>query len=430
METKTILIKNTTILAKGLRKGSVLIEDGKIIDINNKIRFWGIDEVIDAEGKILIPGLVNTHTHLSMNLMRGLADDLPLDVWMNDHIWPVEAHLEGEHCYAGALLAALEMIKSGTTTCDDMYFFMDDVARAIDESGIRGLLCHGMIDLFDEEKRKAECKETKRIIEKCHNTADGRIQVALGPHTPYTCSTELLNWVRKKADEKGLKIHIHVSETEKEVEDSLNDRKKRPFEYLDDIKFLGPDVIAAHAVWLSGAEIALIKENNVKISHNPLSNMKLASGISPVSDMLANGICVSLGTDGAASNNSLDLFQEMKIASLLQKVRTLDPTVLPAGAVLEMATMGGATALGMEKEIGTIEVGKKADLVLMDRRAPHLTPYRNPVSHLVYSAEGPDVSTVICNGEILMRENEVLVLDEMEVIEMAENASEDLLSRR
>lgn len=429
METKTILIKNTTILANGLRKGSVLIEDGKIIDINNKIRFWGIDEVIDAEGKILIPGLVNTHTHLSMTLLRGLADDLPLDTWLNEHIFPREAHLEGEHCYAGALLAALEMIKSGTTTCNDMYFFMDEVARAIDESGIRALLCHGMIDFGDEEKRKGEYKETLRIIDKCHNTADGRIKVALGPHTPYTCSTELLNWVRKKADENGLKIHIHVSETEKEVEDSLNDQKKRPFEYLEHIKFLGPDVIAAHAVWLSGAEIALIKNNNVKISHNPLSNMKLASGISPVSDLLANDVCVSLGTDGVASNNNLDLFQEIKTASLLQKVRTLDPTVLPATKMLEMATINGATALGMEEEIGSIEVGKKADLILVDMKTPHLTPYRNPVSHLVYSAEGSDVDTVICNGEILMREKEVLALDEVEVMGIAENAAEDLISR-
>jgi 5-methylthioadenosine/S-adenosylhomocysteine deaminase len=286
-----------------------------------------------------------------------------------------------------------------------------------------------MIDLFDEEKRKGEYKETLRIIEKCHNTADGRIKVALGPHTPYTCSPELLNWVRKKADEKGLKIHIHVSETQKEVEDSLNDRKKRPFEYLEDINFLGPDVIAAHSVWLSGAEIALIKDNNVKISHNPLSNMKLASGMSPVSDMLANGVCVSLGTDGVASNNNLDLFQEMKTASLLQKVRNLDPTVLPASQVLEMATINGATALGMEEEIGTIEVGKKADIVLVDMKTPHLTPYRNPISHLAYSAEGSDVSTVICNGKILMREKEVLVLDEVEVLAMAENAAEDLTSR-
>jgi 5-methylthioadenosine/S-adenosylhomocysteine deaminase len=429
METQTILIKNTSIIDREVKKGSVLIENDKIVEITSDNTPTNADEVINGEGKCLIPGLVNTHTHLSMSLMRGLADDLPLDTWLNDHIWPVEANLEGEHCYVGALLSALEMIKSGTTTCNDMYFFMDEVARALDVAGMRGVICHGMIDLFDEEKRKAEFKETLRIIEKCHNTADGRIQVSLGPHTPYTCSPELLNWVRKKADEKGLRIHIHVSETEKEVDDSLNERMKRPFEYLEDLKFLGPDVLAAHSVWLSGAEIALIKANKVKLSHNPLSNMKLASGISPVSDLMANGVCVSLGTDGAASNNNLDLFQEMKMSSLLQKVRKLDPTVMPANKVLEMATINGAAALGMENEIGSIKVGKKADLVLVDMKAPHLTPYRNPVSHLVYSTEGADVSTVICNGNILMKEREVLVLDEAEVMARAENAAQDLLSR-
>lgn len=429
METQTILIKNTNILTDKVIKGSVLIEDDKITEISDKKVSNDADEIIDGEGKILLPGLINTHTHMPMTLLRGVADDLPLDSWLNDHIFPREAHLEGEHCYAGALLAALEMIKSGTTACNDMYFFMDEVARAVDESGIRGLICHGMIDFFDEDKRKSEFKETQRIIDKCHNTADGRIKVSLGPHSPYTCSAELLNWVRKKADEKDLKIHIHVSETEKEIEDSLNDKKKRPFEYLDDLKFLGPDVIAAHSVWLSGAEIALIKDNNVKISHNPLSNMKLASGISPVSDLLVNDVCVSLGTDGVASNNNLDLFQEMKTSTLLQKVRTLDPTVLPASNVLEMATINGAKALGIENEVGTVEVGMKADLILVDTKVPHMTPSSNLISHLVYSAEGSDVSTVLCNGKILMHEKEVQVMDELEVMEMAQNAAEDLLSR-
>jgi 5-methylthioadenosine/S-adenosylhomocysteine deaminase len=429
METETILIKNATILGDEVKKGSILIENDIITELKDKNISYRADEVMDGDGKVLIPGLVNTHTHLSMTLMRGLADDLPLNKWLNDHIWPVEADLEGEHCYAGALLACLEMIKSGTTTCNDMYFFMDHVARAIEVTGLRCLISHGMIDLGDEDKRSEEFRETLRIIEKCHETADGRIRVALGPHSPYTCSSELLKWVRSKADEKNLKIHIHVSETQKEVEDSMEDRRKRPFEYLNDIGLLGPDVIAAHSVWLSGAEIALIKDMNVKISHNPLSNMKLASGVAPVSKMIENGIQVSLGTDGAASNNNLDLFQEMKTSALLQKVETMDPTVLPAEQVLQMATCGGATALGMEDQIGTIEVGKKADLVLVDMKAPHLTPYRNPISHLAYSAEGSDVNTVICNGKILMREREVLALDEAEVIDIAENAAEDLLSR-
>lgn len=429
METKSILIENAVIVADKIKKGSLLIENDRIAEINPKIDPKNAEEVIDAEGKVLIPGLVNTHTHLSMSLMRGLADDLPLDTWLNDHIWPVEANLQGEHCYAGALLACAEMIKSGTTCFNDMYFFMDSVAKAADKAGIRGMLSHGMIDFEDEDKRKAEFKETERIIEKCHNTADGRIKVAYGPHSPYTCSEELLREVRRQADKKGLRIHIHVSETKKEVEDVSKASGKKPFEYLDEVGLLGPDVLAAHAVWLSKNEMDLIKERGVKLSHNPSSNMKLASGISPVSQLLKKGVCVSLGTDGAASNNSLDLFEEMKTASLLQKVQTLDPTVLNAGEVFKMATIQGASALGLENEIGTIEVGKKADLALVNMKKPSLTPFRNPVSHLVYSARGADVDTVICNGKLLMKDRKLQTIDEARVIAMAEEASQDLLSK-
>lgn len=429
MESQSLIIKNSIIIGHEIKKGTLLIENDRICQINDKIDLTGVDQVINGEGKVLIPGLVNTHTHLSMTLMRGLADDLPLETWLNQHIWPVEANLDAEHCYVGALLACVEMIKSGTTTCNDMYFFMDHVARAVKEAGIRGVLSHGMIDFKDSEKRKKEIKETQRIIKKCHNTAEGRIKVALGPHTPYTCSEELLNWVRKKSIAENIKIHIHVSETENEVENLVKSTGKRPFEYLDDLGLLGPEMMAAHAVWLSDDEINLIKERDVKLSHNPVSNMKLASGISPVTKLIQNNICVSLGTDGAASNNNLDLFGEMKTAALLQKVDKMDPTVLPAEKILEMATIEGATALGLQGNIGTVEVDKKADLILVDMKTPHLTPYRNPKSHLVYSAEGADVSTVICNGKILMLEKELLVLDEMEVMDLAAQAAEDLLSR-
>jgi 5-methylthioadenosine/S-adenosylhomocysteine deaminase len=428
METQNILIKNATMPLSSVKKGSVLIENNEIMEVGPD-RKDQADVVIDGTGKVLIPGLVNTHTHLSMTLLRGMADDLPLEIWLGEYIWPAEAHLEGKHCYAGALLAALEMIKTGTTCCNDMYFFMDDVAQALDEAGLRGIICHGMIDTGDEEKRKKEIKETERIIEKCHNTVDGRITVALGPHAPYTCSEELLLWSRKKADQDGLQIHIHVSETEGEVQNLLKSTQKRPFEYLDSLGLLGPDLLAAHAVWLSGDEINLIKDRRVKLSHNPVSNMKLASGISPVTKLVERDVCVSLGTDGAASNNNLDLFQEMKTATLLQKVNRMDPTTLPAQKVLEMATIDGARALGLEEEIGTIEVGKKADLVLVDMKAPHLTPQRNYLSHLVYSAEGSDVDTVICNGQILMLEKEVKVLDPVEVMDMAREAAEDLLQK-
>ncbi len=429
MENQSILIKNTTIIGSDIKKSSLLVESDKITVIDDNLKNIDADVVINGEGKVLIPGLVNTHTHLSMTLLRGYADDYPLDTWLNDYIFPVEGKLEGEHVYAGALLACVEMIKSGTTAFNDMYFFMDQVAKAVEESGMRGVISHGMLDFGDEEKRKAEFKESLRIIEKCHNTADGRIKVALGPHAPYTCSTDLLNWVRKKADELKVPIHIHVSETEFEVQQIQETYGARPFEYLDKIGFLKEDVLAAHAVWLSESEIDIIKDKEVKLSHNPVSNMKLASGTSPVAKMMEKGVNLSLGTDGAASNNNLDMLEEMKIAALQQKVANLDPTVLKAGEVFKMATRGGATALGIEQETGTIDVGKKADIVLVDMRAPHLTPFRHPVSHLVYSAKGADVDTVICNGQILMQEKELLVLDEKEVLSQAEESAKDLLAR-
>jgi len=430
MESKNILIKDAIIIADEIKKGSLLIQNDKIVEISDRIDSNDADEIINAESKVLIPGMVNTHTHLSMTLMRGLADDMPLETWLNNHIWPVESELNGEHCYAGALLACAEMIKSGTTCFNDMYFFMDHVARAADESGIRGMLSHGMIDFGDEDKRRQEFKESIRIIKKCHNTGNGRIKVAFGPHSPYTCSKELLEGVKTEAAKYGVRIHIHISETKKEVSDILETHGMRPFEYLDDMGFLGNEVTAAHAVWVSESEIEIIKERDVKLSHNPSSNMKLSSGVSPVSELLAKGVCVSMGTDGPASNNNMDLLEEMKIAALLQKVNTMNPTVLAAEEVFKMATINGASSLGLENEIGSIDVGKKADIVLVNMKAAHLTPLRNPVSHLVYSANGGDVDTVICNGEILMKNKELLTLDETMVLEIAENASEDLLSKR
>ena len=427
LESKNILIKDAIIISDEIKKGSLLIQNDEIAEISDKISINDADEVLNADGRILIPGLVNTHTHLSMTLMRGLADDIPLDTWLNNHIWPVEAELNGEYCYAGALLACAEMIKSGTTCFNDMYFFMDHVARAADEAGLRGILSHGMIDFGDENKRKQEFKETRRIINKCHNTGEGRIKVAFGPHSPYTCSQELLEQVKTESAKYGIGIHIHVSETQKEVSDVLEIHGRRPFEYLDEIGFLGGEVTAAHAVWLSNSEIDIIKQRDVKISHNPSSNMKLSSGVSPVSELLRRGVSVSLGTDGPASNNNMDMLEEMKIAALLQKVTTMDPTTLAADEVFKMATITGAESLGLENVIGSIEVGKKADLALVDMRTPQLTPFRNPVSHLVYAANGGNIDTVICNGEILMENRELLTLDEAMVLEIAQNASEELL---
>ena len=362
-----------------------------------------------------------------MTLFRGLADDLSLDTWLNDHIWPMEANLNGEYCYIGALLGAVELIKSGTTTFSDMYFYMEDVARAIEDAGIRAVLSYGMIDFGDAERRENELNENLTLFKNCNGMADGRIKVFLGPHSPYTASEELLVRTRELADEYGMGIHIHVSETQKEIDDVSAEKGLRPFEYLEKIGLLGPDVVAAHSVWLSDDEIDIIKKHDVKVSHNPCSNMKLASGVAPVSKLIENGVCVSIGTDGASSNNNLDLIEELKTASLLQKVTTLDPKVLSSDEAIEMATIKGAEALGWDSEIGSIEVGKKADIILIDTNAANMTPdSSNITSNIIYSANGSNVDTTICNGKVLMENKKLTVLDEDEIYAKARQAIKEL----
>ena len=430
MSDNTILIKNALILSPNNfeeKKQSLLIKNDLIAEISDEIDESNVDKIIDGEGKVLLPGFVNTHTHLSMTLFRGLADDLSLDTWLNDHIWPMEANLNGDYCYAGALLGAVELIKSGTTTFSDMYFYMEDVARAVDEAGIRAVLSYGMIDFGDAERREAEIKQNLTLFENCNGMADGRIKVFFGPHSPYTASEELLIKVRQLADEYNMGIHIHVSETQKEINDVSEEKGLRPFEYLDKIGFLGPDVVAAHSVWLSDEEIEIIKKHDVKISHNPCSNMKLASGIAPVSKLMENDICVSIGTDGASSNNNLDLIEELKTASLLQKVSTLDPNVLNSHEAIAMGTIKGAEALGLADEIGSIEVGKKADIILIDTNSANMVPDSSTLtSNIIYSANGSNVDTTICNGKILMENKKLTVLDEHEIYDKAREAIKNL----
>ena len=430
MTDNTILIKNALILNPNNfenKKQSLLIKGNLIAEIADEIDEDGVEKIIDADGKILLPGLINTHTHLSMTLFRGLADDLSLDSWLNDHIWPMEANLNGDYCYIGALLGAIEMIKSGTTTFSDMYFYMEDVARAVEDAGIRAVLSYGMIDFGDAERRENEINQNMTLFNSCNGMANGRIKVFLGPHSPYTASEDLLKKVRELADEYNMGIHIHVSETQKEINDSLDEKGLRPFEYLEKIGFLGPDVVAAHCVWLSDEEIEIIKKHGVKVSHNPCSNMKLASGVSPVSKLIENDICVSIGTDGASSNNNLDLIEELKTASLLQKVSTLDPKVLSSDEAIEMATIKGAETLGLSEEIGSIEVGKKADIILIDTNAANMTPDSSSLSsNVIYSANGSNVDTTICDGKILMENKKLTELDENEIYAKARQAIKEL----
>jgi len=426
-----IIIKNAYVLTMDpdlgdLKSGTVVIEDGRITEIGKETN-EDAETVIDAKHSVVMPGLVNTHTHAAMTLFRGYADDLQLAEWLEGHIWPAEAQLTAEDVYKGSLLACLEMIKSGTTSFADMYFFMDETAKAVEASGLRASLSHGLIELWNEEKGETDLKEGRRFVRAWQGAADGRIKTMYGPHAPNTCSEEFLAKVREEASRDGAGIHIHVLETEAELLAMKEKYGKCSVHLLEDIGFFGPDVLAAHCVWLSDGDIEILRKRGVNVSHNVVSNMKLASGIAPVHKMLEKGVNVSLGTDGCASNNNLDLFEEMKTAALLHKVNTFSPTALPARQVLEIGTVNGAKAL--DTETGMLKAGKKADLIIVDMKKPHLTPCFDVPSHLVYSAKGSDVRTTIVNGKVLMDDYRVLVLDEQKVMEEAQKAVEELVAR-
>ncbi len=410
-------------------RGSVVIKGDKITAIGKDVEERA-DTVIDARGKAVLPGLINAHTHLSMTLLRGIADDMPLMEWLETKIWPTEKNLTAQDCYLGALLGCLEMIKSGTTCFADQYFFMEDVARAVEEAGLRAMLSYGIIELDDPKRRESELRVGEKLVKTCQGAAGGRIQTMFGPHSSYTCSPECLMQVKELAKKYKVGIHVHISESQDEVDKIMNKYGKRPVEHLNSLSFLGPEVLAAHCVWLNEQEIAIIRKQGVKPVHNPVSNMKIACGVAPVSEMLVAGIPVALGTDGAASNNSLDMFNEMKFAALLSKIHTLDPTTLPAQVALEMATINGAIALGLQEKIGSLEVGKKADIVVVDMKKPHLAPLHNVISHLVYSAIGSDVDTVIVDGKVIMQGRRVLTLEEDKVLEDAQKAADDLLAQK
>lgn len=429
---ESILIKRGTVVPCDgkrvvLESTDVLVEDGRIAQIGEVKKKADVE--IDARGKVVLPGLVNAHTHLAMVLFRGVADDMELMEWLEKKIWPMELHLSAEHVYWGALLGCLEMIKSGTTCFADQYFFMDRVAKAVEEAGIRGVLSYGIIELGDSERRKSEIRKGVELVKNFHRRGNGRILTMFGPHAPYTCSRECLAEVKELAAKYQVGIHIHLSESEGDIQSTLEFQGERPIKLLDQIGFLGPEVLAAHCVRVNEEEIEILRRRDVKIAHNPVSNLKLASGIAPVAQYLKRGVTVGIGTDGAASNNNLDMFEEMKICSLIAKIRENDPTVVNVWDVLEMATIGGARALGLEKEIGSLEVGKKADIILVDMRSPHLTPRHNVVSHLVYAASGADVTDVICDGKIIMRDRELLTLEEDIVLSRAQAMATDLVEK-
>ncbi|CAD5245317.1 amidohydrolase family protein [Thermococcus camini] len=423
----SILIKNGRVIYGEdfeVVKADVLIEGNRIAKVAKDIN-EAADTVIDAKGRVVSPGFINLHTHSPMGLFRGLADDLPLMDWLQNHIWPREAKLTREYTKVGAYLGALEMIKTGTTAFLDMYFFMDAVAEAVLDSGLRGYLSYGMIDLGDPEKTGKEIKEALRTMEFIEKLNSERVHFVFGPHAPYTCSIALLKEVRKLANEHGKLITIHVSETMAEIGQISERYGKSPVVLLDEIGFLGRDVIIAHGVWLDSRDIQILARHGVTVAHNPGSNMKLASGVMPLQRLLNAGVNVGLGTDGSASNNNLDMLDEMKLAALLHKVHNLDPTVADAKTVFRMATLNGARALRLNA--GVMKEGYLADIAIIDFNQPHLRPINNVISHLVYSASGSDVETTIVDGKILMLDREVLTLDEEKLLDEAEKTIEKLV---
>jgi 5-methylthioadenosine/S-adenosylhomocysteine deaminase len=408
----------------------LLIEGNKIKRIGkNLIDKENLNEkdlkIIDGKNKMAIPGLVNTHTHIPMTLFRGVADDLPLMEWLNDYIWKMEAKLNKDIVYAGALLGCVEMIKSGTTTFNDMYFYLDGIIKAVKETGIRSFLSYGMIDLFDEEKREKEIKTSEETIKHVKKLNDSKINPVLGPHAPYTCSKELLMETHNMAKEYDVPIHIHMNETLDEIKTIKEKTGMRPFEYLNSFGFFDDvQVISAHCVHLSEDEINIIKNKNIAVSHNPISNLKLASGIAPIPKLMENNILITLGTDGCGSNNNLNLFEEIKTASLIHKGVSLNPTVVNANDSFNFATKNGARALGLNA--GELVEGALADIVLIDLDKPYLIPKENIYSHLVYSFNG-NVDTVIIDGDIVLNDGKMLNIDEKKVYEIAEKAYKKLI---
>jgi len=416
-----ILIKGATVITVEsqddiINDGEIAIEGQHIVSVGpagSAPEDFGPDKVLDAAGMLAMPGFVNSHTHAAMTLLRSYADDLPLMKWLEEKIWPLEAKLEDEDIYWGTMLCCLEMIRSGTTTFADMYFSMNQVAQAVDRAGMRADLSRGMIGVGPEAQAALDFYPD--FVAQWHGQANGRINVRLGPHAPYTCPPDYLKKVISLAGELNVGIHIHLAETKTEIEDMANKYGMTPIGLMDSLGLFELPVLAAHCVHLDDGDIEILARKKVGVAHNPESNMKLASGVAPVTRMLEAGVTVGLGTDGAASNNNLDMLEETRSAALLQKVNTMNPLALPSFQALRMATAGGAGALGIADRVGVIRKGLKADIILMDTRKPHFFPRHDWIANVVYAAQSSDVNTVIIDGSIIMEDRKVLTIDENEV---------------
>jgi 5-methylthioadenosine/S-adenosylhomocysteine deaminase len=421
MQTVDLLVLNGTLVTMDQKRriiddAGVAISRGRIVAVGSRkdiVARFRSAETVDARGKIIIPGLINGHTHIPMVMFRGLADDLDLQEWLTKYIFPAEAkNVSEEFVRAGTRLGLAEMIRGGTTTYCDMYYFEDAIADETAKAGVRGVLGETVIDfpVADNKTNEQAMAYVERFVQKWKGHE--LITPAIAPHAPYTVSEEHLKAAKAFSDRTGAPIVTHISETKREVDDSIKAKGAPPIEYLDRIGFLNDRVVAAHVVWPNANEIEILKRRGVGVVHNPQSNMKLASGVAPVPKMMSEGLRVGLGTDGAASNNDLSMWEEMDTVAKLHKVFSGDPKVISAEEAFELATIRGAGALHMEKEIGSIETGKRADLVLVESDSLNQVPLYNIYSQLVYATKTSDVQTVIINGRLVMRDRRLLTLDE------------------
>jgi 5-methylthioadenosine/S-adenosylhomocysteine deaminase len=419
-----VVIGGTVVTQNAAREivapGSVAIDGTDIVEVGAADAIaarYRAAETIEARGDIILPGLINTHTHAPMVMYRGLADDLALMDWLQKYIFPAEAKtVSPELVRIGTRLAALEMIESGTTTFADMYYFEEEIAKAAVEAGLRGVLGQTIIQfpVADAKTPADGLARAERFIQEFKD--NGLVVPAVAPHALYTNDRDSLIAAAELGRKYGVPVIIHFAETEEEVRLAREKFNATPAAYLESIGFWGPSTLAAHAIWVTDEDIAILKRRDIGLAHNPESNMKLSSGAAPVVKYLAAGVALGLGTDGAASNNDLDMFEAMRQASFLAKHVTRDPTAVPARAALDLATIGGARALHMEPRIGSLAAGKRADLITVSMRAARQTPIYDPISHLVYVTRGDDVRTTIVNGRVLMKDRQLRTLNRETVL--------------
>jgi len=427
-----LVIKNALVLTVNpqnevLENADIAVADGCLKAIGQIPENFQVEKVIDATNKIVLPGLVNSHTHIPMSLFRNYADDLPFWSWLTEKIKPVEDNLTAEHVYWGAKLGVLELIQSGVTCFSDMYFYMGEVAKVVEESGIKACLSSALLEVDD--LGPTFLKAAVDFHDSWHGKAGGRIKVFFGPHSIYLCGPEYLRETKEEALKRKTGIHIHLSESRLEVVDCLKKFRKSPVLHLEDLGLFECLTAAAHCVHLSDKDIELLRKNKVSVLYNPTSNLKLANGFAPVEELLRKDVNVALGTDGSASNNNVNLFEEMHLAAIVNKAINGNTESVPAQQVIRMATINGAKALGLEKEIGSLEVGKRADLIFLDANKPHFYPRHNLVSSIAYSAQASDVSTVLVNGKVLMENYEIKTIDLEETMREGERMAFDLVSR-